>query len=372
MAARREAAAAARARMKEELERELGVGAALSPAELAKEKALEEKRERDRKYKELQAQKKAAEKKRREAAALKSQQRQQGGAATVAAKASDRGKGETTRGGSDRWPGYPLHELRGHGYSPVQLRFVGHSAADLKAGGYDVTELKAAGFNAHELKAAKFRAADLRAVGFHAKDLRAARFRPVDLRNAGFTVQELREVDLSAAEMKSAGYTLEEMQEDPVIYRHYSCSAMNLFGYDDDGAQIYHFRDGTLPLLPDDLMHRGAKVKRFGEDMQRRKRILQEIKLMQEEPTHVADPSIMQVSFLPGDVDPNLEVTIEALREVARAIKQHWGPTRSAACRGRRVEIVNLNWLLPPELKYAEADILKKSGTVIIKKIVKR
>ena len=100
--------------MKEELERELGIGAALCPPSRQGEGARGEAIARSSTGAQGgQAQKKAAEKKRREAAALKSQQRQQGGAATVAAKASDRGKGETTRGGSDRWPGYPLHELRG-------------------------------------------------------------------------------------------------------------------------------------------------------------------------------------------------------------------------------------------------------------------
>ena len=114
--------------------------------------------------------------------------------------------------GSDRWPGYPLHELRAHGYHPVQLRLVGHNASDLKAGGYSAQELKAAGFNAHELKAAKFRASELRSIGFHARDLHEARFRAVELKQAGFSVQELKEVNHTAAEMKAAGYTASELK----------------------------------------------------------------------------------------------------------------------------------------------------------------
>ena len=146
-----------------------------------------------------------------------------------------------------------------------------------------------------------------------------------------------------------------ELQEEPMIFAHYSCSAMNLFGYDDDGMSAYQFRDGTLPLIPLDLAYRGARVKRFGEDMRRRKLILKEIQHMLEEPTHVADPEILQVSFLPGPVDTNRVITVEDLRTVARAIKQHWGPTRRAAGGTRRYEIVNIAWLLPPELQHAEA-----------------
>ena len=113
---------------------------------------------------------------------------------------------------NQRWPGYPLMELKGKGYNAVQLRTVGHNAADLKMAGYLPEELKAAGFSAHELRAARFRAVELKAVGFGATDLREAKFRAVDLKNAGFSVLELKEVDHTAAEMKSAGYSALELK----------------------------------------------------------------------------------------------------------------------------------------------------------------
>jgi len=54
--------------------------------------------------------------------------------------ATDRSQTSPTRHG-DRWPGLPLHELRAHGYNPVQLRLVGHNAIELKSGGYTVQEV---------------------------------------------------------------------------------------------------------------------------------------------------------------------------------------------------------------------------------------
>lgn len=113
---------------------------------------------------------------------------------------------------SQRWPGYPLHELKGAGYNAVQLRTVGHNAADLKTAGFLLEELKAAGFTAHELKQARFRAVELKGVGFHALDLREAKFRAVDLKAAGFSVLQLKEVSHSASEMKAAGYSASDLK----------------------------------------------------------------------------------------------------------------------------------------------------------------
>lgn len=134
--------------------------------------------------------------------------------AAMAARRAKRhsGDGSTVNPGSDRWPGFPLHELRPQGYNPVQLRQVGHSAMDLREAGYTAAELKAAGFTVIELKSARFRATELRSIGFKAMDLREARFRAVDLKTAGFGVVELKEVDFSAEEMKDAGFTATELR----------------------------------------------------------------------------------------------------------------------------------------------------------------
>lgn len=113
---------------------------------------------------------------------------------------------------NQRWPGYPLSELKTAGYNAVQLQQVGHTAADLKTAGFNPSELKAAGFGAADLRAARFRAAELKAVGFGVLELREAKFRAVDLKNAGFSVSELKEVDHTAAEMKAAGYSAKELK----------------------------------------------------------------------------------------------------------------------------------------------------------------
>lgn len=113
---------------------------------------------------------------------------------------------------SQRWPGFPLSELKGAGYNAVQLRAVGHTAADLKLGGFGLDELKAAGFTAEELKKARFRAVELKVAGFHAGELREAKFRALDLKTAGFSVAQLKEVNHSASEMKTAGYSAGELK----------------------------------------------------------------------------------------------------------------------------------------------------------------
>ena len=119
---------------------------------------------------------------------------------------------ETRAAASQRWPGFPLSELKSAGYNAVQLRAVGHSPSDLRLAGFLPGELKAAGFTAYELKLAKFRASELKAVGFHAVALREAKFRAVELKNAGFSVSELKELDTSAVEMKAAGYSAAELK----------------------------------------------------------------------------------------------------------------------------------------------------------------
>ena len=107
--------------------------------------------------------------------------------------------------------------------------------------------------------------------------------------------------------------TYEQQHENPLLYRHYSCSALNLFGYDDDCLEQYQRRDATLPLIPEDLAFRGRTVTKYCGDMQKRERILKEIRLMQENPTHVAPPGIVQVSFLYEYVDLLRELTVEDL-----------------------------------------------------------
>ena len=73
---------------------------------------------------------------------------------------------------------------------------------------------------------------------------------------------------------------------------------------------------------------------------------------MQENPTHVAPPGIVQVSFLYEYVDLTRELTVEDLYRVERAIMHYWEPKRSAPRGLRRAEIVNLSWLLPPVVSY--------------------
>ena len=114
---------------------------------------------------------------------------------------------------SQRWPGFPLSELKGAGYHATQLRAVQHTAADLKSAGFTLDELKAAGFSAEDLKNAHFRAVELKSVGFSAQLLKEAGFKAVDLKNAGFRPQQLKDVGYTAGKLKSAGFTAADLKE---------------------------------------------------------------------------------------------------------------------------------------------------------------
>lgn len=103
------------------------------------------------------------------------------------------------------------NQVRGGGFTVVQLKEGGFSAGDMRGFGYSIKDIKKGGFKASDLRQAGVSASELKSGGFSARRLRQAKFSAKELRRAKFTAAEVLQAGYTPDECKGGGFSAAEL-----------------------------------------------------------------------------------------------------------------------------------------------------------------